>query len=441
MRTVLSLSPLICAPLLCAAGAASVQAGATDVETAIAAHVQAHEQAAMALLEQAVNINSGTLNFAGVRRVGDLFRAEFDALGFESRWIDGEPFHRAGHLLAQRPGSGPHVLLIGHLDTVFEKTSPFQDFQRVDAHTARGPGITDMKGGIVVALAALSALAASEALGDLQITVMLTGDEEDVGEPVDLARAALVQAAIAADIAIGLENADDDPATAVTARRGSSDWLLKVEARSAHSSQIFREDVGAGAVYETARILEGFYAELRDEAYLTFNPGIVLGGADVDFHAEELSGRASGKNNIIAPRAVVSGDLRTLSVEQRERAKDRMREIVARHRPHTRAEISFRDAYPPLSPTEGNRSLLGMYDQVSRDLGFGPVTAVDPRRAGAADVSFAAEHVDMAIDGLGLLGGRNHTEDEYADLRTFKVQAQRLALLLYRLGREHSDQR
>lgn len=405
-------------------------------ERALAAFVESNEDAALALLERAVNINSGTLNLAGVRKVGDLFRAEFESLDFSTRWVDGTPFHRAGHLIAAHGTRGPQVLLIGHLDTVFEPDSPFQKFKRVDEHRANGPGASDMKGGIVIALYALRALAARDALDKLRVTVVLTGDEEDSGEPLGLARAALVEAANAADIAIGLENADDDPTTAVIARRGSSNWTLTVNAKSGHSSQIFREDIGDGANFEAARILDAFRTELRGEEYLTFNPALVLGGTQTEFDPAALSGRVSSKNNVIAPQAVVTGDLRTISLEQRERAKSRMQEIVARHLPHSSAEINFDDGYPPLSPTDGNRRLLEMLDQSSRDLGHGPVTAVDPKRAGAADISFVAGHVDMAIDGLGLLGGGNHTPEEFADLRTFRIQAQRLAVLLYRLAKQ-----
>lgn len=405
-------------------------------ERALAAFVESNEDPAIGLLERAVNINSGTLNLAGVHKVGDLFRAEFETLGFTTRWVNGAPFHRAGHLIAERDGSGPHILLIGHLDTVFEPGSPFQKFERVDQHTARGPGTSDMKGGIVIALYALRALAAHDVLDNLRVTVVLTGDEEDSGEPLELARAALIQAADAADIAIGLENADDDPATAVIARRGSANWMLTVEAQSGHSSQIFRDDVGSGAIFEAARILEAFHSELQGEEYLTFNPGLVLGGTQTEFDPAALTGRVSAKNNIIAPRAVVTGDLRAISIEQRERAKTRMQDIVAQHLPHSSAEISFEDGYPSLSPTDGNRRLLDMLDQGSRDLGLGSVTAVDPRRAGAADISFVAGYVDMAIDGLGMLGGGNHTPEEYADLRTFCIQGQRLAVLLYRLANQ-----
>jgi glutamate carboxypeptidase len=410
--------------------------GAPDAtEQALAASIDAQQPAAIALLERSVNVNSGTMNFAGVREVGALFRAEFDALGFRTWWIDGTPFGRAGHLVAEHTGRGPRVLLIGHLDTVFEPSSPFQKFERVHEDIARGPGTSDMKGGIVVALAALRALQAAGALDSVHITVVLTGDEEDTGEPLEAARAALIEAAVAADLAIGLENADDDPKTAVTARRSSSSWTLTVKAESAHSSQIFRDDVGAGAVFEAARILDAFRTRLQGEEYLTFNPGVVAGGSQLAMESGNLTGRVAGKSNIIASDLVVSGDLRALTLEQRERARTTMLEIAAQSLPHASAQLTFSDGYPPMAPTDGNRKLLGLYDQVSRDLGFGPVTAVDPRRAGAADISFAAAHVDMAIDGLGLLGGGNHTPDEFADLRTVRIQAQRLAVMLYRLGR------
>lgn len=426
--------------LLTYAFAASAFAAASSSERTLVKQVQRQQDSAVQLLEQVVNINSGTMNFAGVRAVGDVFEPHFKALGFTTRWIDGAAFARAGHLIAERKGRGsdarPHVLLIGHLDTVFEPTSPFQKFERVDANIAKGPGTSDMKGGIVVALAALRALHDTKSLDALRITVVLHGDEEDAGTPLDAARKDLIDAAVAADIAIGLENAADDPRTAVTGRRSSSRWELQVKGVTAHSSRIFGDEVGAGAAYELARILNGFYAELRGDEFLTFSPGLIVAGAQVEFASEPLQGKASGKDNIVVPDARASGDLRALSIAQRDATKERMRKIVAANLPKTSAQIEFHDSYPPMTPTEGNQKLLSMYDTVSRDLGFGAVTAVNPRRAGAADVSFAADHVEMAIDGLGLLGGHAHTPDEFADLRTLQIQAQRLAVLLHRLGKQ-----
>ena len=432
--SLISLRPFCAAVLLLGAAAPSADAPLSHPERTIAAAARAQESRAVALLTQIVDVNSGTMNFAGVRKVADIVRPQFDALGFTTQWVDGAPFGRAGHLVAERKGSGPHVLLIGHLDTVFEPHHPFQRAERVDEHTLKGPGTSDMKGGLVVGLAALAALKEARVLDRLHITFVMHGDEEDSGAPLELARATIIDAAKAADVAIGLENAADDPATAVTARRSSGRWQVKVSGRSAHSSQIFSDEVGAGANYELARILSAFYQELRGENYLTFNPGLIAGGTQVEYKPEPLSASASGKDNIIAPAAIASGDLRAITQQQIDATKERMRKIVAAHLPHTQAEITFDDGYPPMAPTEGNRRLLTLYDAVSRDLGFGPVTAVDPRRAGAADVSFAADHVEMAIDGLGLLGGDAHTPGEFADLRTFEIQAQRLAVLLYRLS-------
>ena len=405
-------------------------------ERALVEYVRSQQAPATQLLEKVVNINSGTMNFAGVRAVGEAFKPHFEALGFQTRWVDGAAFGRSGHLVAEHKGRGPHVLLIGHLDTVFEPDSPFQRFERVDENIVRGPGTADMKGGVVVALGALGALKQIGALDRLHITVVLHGDEEDSGAPLAAARATLIDAAKAADIAIGLENAADDPKTAVTGRRSSGRWQIKATGKTAHSSQVFTDEVGAGAIYEIARILNGFYTELQGEELLTFNPGLVIGSTQVEYVPEPLQGKASGKDNIVAPLAIASGDLRAITPEQITRTQEKMRAIVSRHLPQTSAEITFDEGYPPMAPTPGNARLLAMYDEVSKDLGFGPVTAVNPRRAGAADVSFAADHVDMAIDGLGLLGGDAHTPAEFADLRTFQIQAQRLAVLLYRLGKK-----
>jgi glutamate carboxypeptidase len=402
-------------------------------ERALASYIDAHNADALALLERVVNINSGTQNFEGVREVGRVFRAELDTLGFRTRWVDGAAFRRAGHLVADHPGAGPRILLIGHLDTVFEKDSPFQKFERIDDRTARGPGIIDMKGGNVVMIAALKALNGSGVLKNMNVVVVMTGDEEDSGDPLSLARAALISAAKGADLAIGFEDGPADPKLAVTARRGTTGWEVRVKAKPAHSSQIFRDDIGYGAVYEMARILNAFREKLAGEAHLTFNPGVVLGGTSVEFDPVQVRGSASGKTNVVAEHAVASGDLRALSREQFDKARKTMSDIVAASLPQTSATIRFDEGYPPMAPTEGNAKLLALYDQASRDLGFGAVTAVSPDRAGAADVSFVAGEVKSIIDGVGLMGHDDHTAKETADLTTLPSQTKRLAVLLHRI--------
>jgi glutamate carboxypeptidase len=409
------------------------QSGLTPDEQAIVKFVDAHNEEGLKLLERVVNINSGTQNLAGVREVGKVFRAELDALGFKTTWVDGAPFKRAGHLVAEHRGSGPKFLLIGHLDTVFEADSPFQKFERVSATAARGPGIIDMKGGDVIIIQALKALNAVGALKTMDVTVVMTGDEEDPGEPQSAAREALVAAAKGKDIAIGFEDGDMDPKTAIIARRGTTSWQLRVKGTPAHSSQIFRQDVGAGAIFEAARILNAFREKLAGEQYLTFNPGVVLAGTSAEFDAAQARGAAFGKTNVIAEHAIVSGDLRTLSPEQLERTKKTMQGIVAQSLSHTSATLMFDEGYPPLAPTEGNSKLLALYDRASQDLGFGSVTEVNPMNAGAADVSFVAGYARMILDGIGLMGADDHTVKETADLTTLPSQTKRAAVLLYRL--------
>lgn len=419
--------------LLSTAGALAAQ-DLTDTERTLVAEVGARADEAVDLLERSVNINSGTMNFDGVREVGALYRAELDALGLETEWVDGAPFERAGHLVARlRGGGAPHLLLIGHLDTVFEPGSPFQRFVR-DGDRATGPGVVDMKGGDVVIIHALKALRAAGLLDGMTLTVVMTGDEERSGDPLELARAVLVEAAEEADLALAFENGDSNPATAVVARRGSTGWRLDVTGTPAHSSQIFQPEVGAGAIYEAARILTGIYGKLAGEPDLTFNPGVVVAGTDVAYDPFQAGGTAYGKSNVVAERAVVTGDLRAISIPQLEEARAKMAFVASQSLPGTSAEITFDDGYPPLAPTEGNYRLLSLFDEVSRDLGYGPVTPVDPRNAGAADVSFTAGLVEMALDGMGPGGGNDHTVDEWIDLPTLRQQTERAAVLLYRLG-------
>jgi len=408
-------------------------------EAGIVTQVDREIDQAVKLLEKAVNINSGTMNFDGVRKVGSLFRHELDRLGFKTEWIDGTPFNRAGHLRARRNGGPLKLLLIGHLDTVFAEDSQFQRFQPLGENKVKGPGITDMKGGDVVMIYALRALAANDLLQNLSIEVIMTGDEEKRGAPIAVATEALIEGAKWADIAIGFEDGDGDPKTAVIARRGSSGWRLTVKGQPAHSSQIFRSDIGYGAIFETARILDQFRQNLSDETNLTFNPGAMVAGTEAELNDVSARGKAFGKKNVIPQIAIISGDIRTLSLEQLVRTQENMARIVAENLPGTTAEISFYNGYPPMAPSEGNLKLLKLFDQISKHLGYGPVIAVDPRRAGAADISFTAGHVKMAMDGIGLMGEGGHTDNEIADMETLAIQIKRSALLMYRLSQMDLD--
>ncbi|WP_179335643.1 M20/M25/M40 family metallo-hydrolase [Winogradskyella costae] len=406
------------------------------IEKSIIEAVDKHTENAIDLIKESVNINSGTMNFKGVKTVGRLFQKELDKLGFKTELTNGDAYGRAGHLIATRKGKkGPKFLMIGHLDTVFELESPFQEYTMLNDSIMKGPGVADMKGGDVIIILAMQALHEAGLLNDMSVEIVMTGDEEKSGDPLELSKKALIDAAKRADIALGFENGDNNPKTIVVSRRGSADWQLKVTGNPAHSSQIFTEAIGAGAIYETSRILNEFYVQLAKEKDLTFNPGFIIGGTTLQPDDDGTGGHAFGKANVVSQDVIVRGDLRAVSLDQLTKAKATMEKIVSENYPKTKAELTFAaGAYPPLTKTDGNVKLLGYYNIVSQDLGFGPVTAVNPRNAGAADISFTSEYVEMAIDGLGLTGGGDdHTINETGDLNTVAIQAKITAVLMYRL--------
>ena len=415
-------------------GAEFVTADLTELENKIIAIAERDKESAIALLARTVNINSGTMNHLGVKAVGEVFAEEFQHLGLTTTWHDMSEVNRAGHLFAETAGeSGSRcLLLIGHLDTVFELDSPFQKFDRQGDH-ATGPGVNDMKGGDVVILYALKALKEVGVLDDLKLIVALIGDEEKSGSPKSISRYHLIEASKRCDIALGFEIATSLNAATV-ARRGSSGWRLEVTGKRAHSAGIFNDEVGSGAIFEAARILNQFHEQLTGEEYLTFNPGVILGGTDVDYDPSQNKGGTFGKTNVVSQSVVVHGGLRTISPAQEASARARMKAIAENnHLPKTSAQITFQDGYPSMPPTEGNMAVLANLSGVSVDLDQGEVVAFDPGKRGAADVSFVAGYVDV-IDGVGAEGNGAHTLDESIDLATLPLLIQRAAILIHRLS-------
>ncbi len=405
-------------------------------EQRIVSAAAAENDRSIALLETLVNINSGTMNFAGVERVGRRMMAELEPLGFKVEWRPMSAVGRAGVVIATHHAAGPgrRLLLIGHLDTVFEQDSPFQRFER-RGNIAEGPGTNDMKDGLVIMLGALRALHTAGALSGADVTIVLSGDEEDAGSPLSRARADLIEAAGHADAALefealATENGHD---MGTIARRSAIDWTLRTTAQSGHSSGIFSAESGFGANYELTRILDTFRRELR-EPNATYNVGLLLGGAGAAINADGVSGAASGKSNVIAAQGVAKGDLRTLSNAQTERLMARMRAIVADHLPGTGATIEFEPGYPAMAPTNGNRALLARLNEINAALGLEPMAALDPLQRGAGDISFVADKVDCLV-GFGAVGQGSHAPGETVDLSSFDRQLKRTALLIERLSR------
>jgi glutamate carboxypeptidase len=412
---------------------AAVPQSLSPKENAIVAAVNEDEQNSVALLKQLVDINSGTLNSVGVRKVADIIQPQFESLGFSCRWIPMQEVQRAGHLVCSRQGThGKRILLIGHMDTVFEPDSSFQKFEEKDGKTL-GPGAADMKGGLVIMLSALKALNQTHVLDGTSITAFLTGDEERPGDPLSIARRDLIAAGKASDAALefegGVQNGGHDAAS--IARRSSYEWILTTTGKTAHSSGVFNKGVGDGAIYEMSRILYRFHQELRDTGF-TYNVGLIVGGTQASYDPATATGSAAGKVNVVPAKAQAVGDMRTVTDEQYKRAQDKMRQIISDHLQETSAEIVFKDGYPSMPETTGNKELLKKLNEVNRQLGMDVMEPLDPSRRGAGDLSFVAPYV-ASISGLGAYGSGAHAPGESINLKRQPEQTRRVALYLYKL--------
>ncbi len=407
----------------------------SKAEKEIKIYIDEHTEEAIDMVEKVVNINSGTLNIAGNKTVGKIFQAELDQLGFNTYWVTyPETVKRSGHLFAEmRGGKGKKIVLIGHLDTVFEPDHPFQKFTR-RGDTAYGPGVSDMKAGDVSMIYAMKALDNVGVLKDLNLTLVFIGDEEKTGGPPSIVRKELIEAGKWANIGLGFEGAHGMN-TGTVARRSSSSWRLSTTGIQGHSSQIFKDELGYGAIFEAARIVNAFREELVGEEYLSFNPGTIVGGTDIAYDPVTARGTTFGKTNVVSQAATVHGGIRTISTEQLDKAMARMKDIASQNLPGTTAKIKFRTSYPPMAPTKANYALLDKLESVNVDLGYGKLEPLDPGKRGAADISFVAPHVDASLAGMGPDGFGEHSEKEGLDLTSFPKTTTRAAILIYRLTR------
>lgn len=416
-------------------GGPAFAAGLTAQEQKLVEAARAEEARSLQLLETMVNINSGTLNTAGVEQVARKMEAELKALGFDVRWLPMTQVGRAGHIVATHKGSGKgkRMLLIGHLDTVFEPDSPFQKFER-RGDVVEGPGVNDMKGGLVIMIGALRAMQAAGTLKDADITIVLTGDEERAGRPLSISRGPLIDAAKESDIALEFEGLaqENGKDMASIARRSSTEWKVTVTAKSGHSSGIFSDAVGFGAAYELARIVDAFRDEAR-EPNATFNVGYMAAGTTATANEADTAATATGKTNIIPAQAIARGDLRTLSNSQTDSIRAKMKAIVDKPLAGATASIEFGEGYPAMAPSEGSRALLGKLNDVNRDLGLEPMAELDPLKRGAGDIGFVGDLLPGLI-GFGAAGEGSHAPGETMDLKSLDRQTQRAALFMSRMA-------
>jgi glutamate carboxypeptidase len=391
----------------------------TPTEQRIVLSVDTRAEQAVAFLQRVVDINSGTFNAAGVRQVATVFTAQLDSLGFASRWVAlPDVLQRAGHLFAERPGGhGRRVLLIGHLDTVYERDDEFQHFERLSAETAHGPGVLDDKGGDTALLFALIALRDAGVLDSAAVAVALMGDEEDAGRPTSVSRAALTDLAQRADVALAFEAAAGDMGGASPTRLGFADWALQV-----HSPIPFSRDGDLRAhpaFAQALRIVQAVQVAFASE------PGIQVYPLGV-----RVDTAATGRQNAAL---IIQGGIRFMTGADLKRTQSLMSDVARRADHGTTASFVFgEEPYPGMAGRKGNFALLASLDSVSRTLGAGPVVAGDPRKRGGGDIAFISDLVD-GLDGLGPTGSGAHSPAEVVDLPSLTLATKRAALLIYRL--------
>lgn len=380
-----------------------------------------HETEMLGLLEELVNIDSGSSHKAGVDRVAAVLRKRLESWGIETHTI-ARPEH--GDCLAavlpaddgkQEESPAGHVLLLGHMDTVFPQGTAGRRPFRVEGNMAYGPGVADMKAGLVMNTYVLRAFAELGIAVGAPLRVLYTGDEE-IASPSS--REVTMEAARGARAVFNAEPGRPT-GNVVTERKGAMFIDFEVEGVAAHAG--VNHDKGASAIEGLARKIVALHELTDRDAGITTNVGTVAGGMSV---------------NTVAAHAAAQLDVRYPAGVDDERLRERIAAIIGAHGPAcTCGRIVREGRFLPLGPTDGSRRLLRAYQRQAAGLGF----AVDGERTGgSADSGLTAAVGAPTLCATGPVGGEVHTEREYCRIDTLVPRAQALALTLLAVSEEQA---
>ncbi len=383
-------------------------AQANGIERQILDWLASQRGAMLALLETLVNTDSGSYDKAGVDAVGGHIRQFLEDHGIAS---DVTPDDRFGDAINATVGHGGNrpILLMGHRDTVFPKGEPTRRPFKIDGPRAYGPGVSDMKSGLVMncfVLAALKRFGGAPA----PVTALFTGDEE-IGSP--FSRQVIEQFARPARAVFNSEPGRG-PGIAVTGRKGGVFMRFDITGKAAHSGANFEQ--GISAINELAHKTLALHA-LNDPAKgITLNVGVVSGGQTV---------------NTVAPWARAEVDLRFITPQQRAATMAQVEAIMAQSFvPGTTTKLEMIGEFVPLVETADGKALFEHYAAGIRDLGNEPGSIFT---GGCADSGFASATGAPTICGVGPVGGKGHTPEEFMEVDTLVPRAQALALAILRL--------
>jgi len=382
----------------------------------------------LAGIEGLVNIDSGSYTAEGVNRVADLCQARFEAGG----WTVERHRHRPGPdwagpplgdmVVGRRSGRRPvaeggrRLLLLAHMDTVFDEGAAAARPFRTRDGRAYGPGVTDDKAGVVCGFEAVEVLCDQAGFDDFAAITLVCSPDEEIGSP--FSRPLIEALAGEHDVAVGLEAARTNGAL-VSARKGISAFTIEVRGRAVHAG--VRPAEGVNAVLEAAHKTVALQALNGRWPGVTCNVGVLRGG---------------NRTNVVADRAVMQVEVRAATTAAFDQAMDEVGRIVAATTVEgARAELLPAHRHPPMERTPAVAALVGEAQAVARDLGF---EVGEAATGGAGDANTTAAAGLPTIDGLAPVGGEAHGPDEWLDLDSVVPRTALLAGLLARLGSEGS---
>jgi glutamate carboxypeptidase len=382
----------------------------------------------LAGIEELVNIDSGSYTAEGVNRVADLCQARFEAGG----WTVERHRHRPGPdwavpplgdmVVGRRSGRRPvaeggrRLLLLAHMDTVFDEGAAAARPFRTRDGRAYGPGVTDDKAGVVCGFEAVEVLCDQAGFDDFAAITLVCSPDEEIGSP--FSRPLIEALAGEHDVAVGLEAARTNGAL-VSARKGISAFTIEVRGRAVHAG--VRPAEGVNAVLEAAHKTVALQALNGRWPGVTCNVGVLRGG---------------NRTNVVADRAVMQVEVRAATTAAFDQAMDEVGRIVAATTVEgARAELLPAHRHPPMERTPAVAALVGEAQAVARDLGF---EVGEAATGGAGDANTTAAAGLPTIDGLAPVGGEAHGPDEWLDLDSVVPRTALLAGLLARLGSQGS---
>jgi glutamate carboxypeptidase len=382
----------------------------------------ARYQRALASLELLVNRDSGSYSTDGVNRVADLCEERMRAGGWSVERIAPAPDlggPRLGDLvIGRRHGARPveaggrRLLLMAHMDTVFDDGTAAARPFRIEGRRAYGPGVADDKCGVVAGIEAVELLCDDAAFDDFAVITMACTPDEEIGSP--FSKVVLARLAGEHDVGVGLEAARVNGAL-VTARKGISALEIRIQGKAVHAGVRPRE--GVNAALEAARKTEALQALNGRWQGVTCNVGVI---------------RAGTRPNVVAERAELHLDLRAVTTADFEQALETVRQIAATsYVPETRCTLRVVHRHPPMERTAAVAALHAEARTVARALGFDVGEAAS---GGAGDANTTAAAGLATIDGLAPVGGEAHGPNEWLDLDSVAPRIALLAGLLARVG-------